>query len=281
MIIDIHTHTFPEAIAAVTIDKLSQVAHIHPFTDGTAAGLAESMTTAGVDLSVILPVATRAKQVPGINDSAAAINEKNGKLFSFGCIHPDYDQWREDLDRVVDLGLKGIKIHPVYQGVNQDDLRYLRILERAGELGLIVITHGGIDVGYPEADQCSPDKIARAVRQVGPVKLVAAHMGAWRQWGEAMELLCDLPSVYLDTSFSTGVMTPRQEGDYLPEELVLLDETRFVGMVRAFGVHRILFGTDSPWSDQLESIRWIQSLPLSEEDKTAILGGNTQQLLKL
>lgn len=280
MIIDFHTHTFPDAIAPATVQKLSQVSRTKPFTDGTAAALKASMARAGVDHSVLLPVATKARQVPGINDAAAAINARGEGLISFGGIHPDYPDWKTELDRMPALGLKGVKIHPVYQGVDQDDIRYLRILERAGELGLIVVTHGGIDIGYPEENQCAPSKIYNAIRQVGPVKLVAAHMGGWKNWDEALDLLADT-QVYLDTSFSTGAMTPIPGSGYSTEELRLMGEERFVSMVRAFGAHRVLFGTDSPWSGQQESLDWLRAAPLTEEERVAILGENAKKLLKL
>ena len=279
MIIDFHTHTFPDAIAPATIEKLGGIANIRPFTDGTIQGLKKSMQLSGVALSVLLPVATRAKQVPGINDAAIAMSHASENVYSFGCMHPDYDGWREELDRIAALGLKGIKIHPVYQGVAQDDPRYLRILDRAGELGLIVVTHGGIDIGYPQEMQCAPEKIAHAMRQVGPVKLVAAHMGGWCQWEGAEDLLPEFPNVWLDTSASIGKLTLRRENER--SNWLLLSEGRFVSMVRKFGVERILFGTDSPWSDQKASIDWIQELPLSKEEKTAILGENARKLLKV
>ena len=280
MIIDFHTHTFPDAIAPATVQKLSQVSRTKPFTDGTAAALKASMARAGVDHSVLLPVATKARQVPGINDAAAAINAGGEGLISFGGIHPDYPDWKTELDRMAALGLKGVKLHPVYQGVDQDDIRYLRILERAGELGLIVVTHGGIDIGYPQENQCAPAKIYNAIRQVGPVKLVAAHMGGWKNWDEALDLLADT-QVYLDTSFSTGAMTPVPDSGYSPEELRLMGEEQFVSMVRAFGAHRILFGTDSPWSGQQESLDWLRAAPLTEKERAAILGENAKELLEL
>ena len=280
MVIDFHTHTFPDAIAASTLKKLSGVSHSAPFTDGTGTGLAASMAEAGVDLSVVLPVATSPRQVRHINEAAALANRRTAEtgLFSFGCIHPDCENWREELDRIAALGLKGVKLHPVYQGVDLDDPRYLRILTRAGELGLVAVTHAGVDIGYPDAANCLPRVLLRAVRQAGPVKLVAAHMGGWKRWEEALELLADT-SVYLDTSFSLGRMTPLGDGYYGPADLELLGEEQFVRMVRAFGADRILFGTDSPWSGQRESVEWLRALPLAEGEKAAILGGNARRLL--
>ena len=280
MIIDFHTHTFPDQIAAATVEKLRRLSHTTPFTDGTAGGLSASARAAGVDLSVVLPVATSPRQVAHINESAARCNEKTGEtgLFSFGCIHPDCPEWKEELGRVAALGLKGVKLHPVYQEADLDDPRYLRILERAGELGLTVVTHAGFDIGYPGVVRCSPEMALRAVRQVGPVTLVLAHMGGWRSWDEVEELLPGT-GVYLDTAFSLGGIP--SDGWYAPEELPMLDQKHFVLLVRKFGAHRILFGTDSPWGGQARELEQLRALPLRSEERSAILGGNARRLLGL
>ena len=282
MIIDFHTHTFPDKIAASAIEKLSGKSHTRPFSDGTAGGLAASAKAAGIDLSVILPVATNTNQVPSINNYAAKANEtaEATGLLSFGCIHPDFPEWKEELSRIAALGLKGIKLHPVYQDVDFDDMRYLRILDRAGELGLIIVTHSGLDIGYPGVERCSPQMILNAVKQVGQVKLVLAHMGGWRQWAAAEELLVG-QSVWFDTSFSAGEIAPLEDGYYSQEELPMLDKSDFLRMIRRFGTDRVLFGTDSPWSDQKASLDLIRALPLENAEKDAVLGGNARRLLQL
>ena len=131
MIIDIHTHTFPDRIAAPTLEKLQSLSHTLPFTDGTVDGLRASMEAAGVDRSLVLPVATSARQVVHVNDASARINDQAGEtgIYSFGCMHPDFDDWRGELGRIAALGMKGVKLHPVYQEVDLDDIRYLRILD--------------------------------------------------------------------------------------------------------------------------------------------------------
>ena len=282
MIIDIHTHTFPDKIAAATLDKLKHLSHTIPFTDGTAAGLAASMARAGVDRSVVMPVATSPRQVPHVNDASARMNELGAQtgVLSFGCMHPDFDGWKEELARVRDLGLKGIKLHPQYQDTDFDDPRYLRILDRCGELGLVVLTHAGLDIGMPGKDNCAPEMVARALDQVGPVKLVLAHMGGWRQW-DRVEALLPGTGVYLDTSFSLGEITPLDDGHYRPGDLPLLDEAAFLRMVRRFGPDRILFGTDSPWDDQETALARLRALPLEKSELDAILGGNARKLLEL
>ncbi|MBQ9349257.1 MAG: amidohydrolase family protein [Oscillibacter sp.] len=283
MLIDIHTHTFPDRIAVCTIDKLQAASHTKPFTDGTAGALGASMLCAGVDWSVVLPVATNAGQVPRINDAAAQANEHAAEtgILSFGCMHPNYPDWRGELDRLASLGFRGVKLHPPYQGVDFDDVRYVRILDRCGEQGLMVLIHAGLDVGLPGVDRASPAMVARAVRAAGPVTLILAHMGGWRQWEAVLDLL-PRTGAYLDTSFSLGRMVPNGDGYYkTPSDLDLLSEERFLGLVRAFGADRVLFGTDCPWGGQGEEVEKIKKLPLTAAEREAVLGGNAEKLLHL
>jgi len=282
MIVDIHTHTFPDKIAVRTVEKLQSMSHTHPFTDGTVQSLRAAMATAGIDRSVVVPVATNAHQVPHVNDASIALNEQGDGVLSFGCMHPDFDGWKAELARLADSGVKGIKLHPVYQEVSFDDPRFLRILDRCAEVGLLVLTHAGQDVGFPDAaDYVSPQRIASAIRQTDGVTLICAHMGGWRQWDNVERLLPET-GVYIDTSFSLGAMTANGDGYYpTPESLQLLGEAQFVRIVRAFGAERVLFGTDSPWGEQTDSLRRLRALPLTDEERTAILGGNAQTLLGL
>ena len=282
-IIDFHTHIFPDRIAAAAVAKLQAASHTRPFSDGTGAGLKQSMTEAGISASVVLPVATSARQVAHVNDASILLNARAAEtgVFSFGCMHPDFEDAKRELRRVAAAGVRGIKLHPVYQGVDIDDPRFLRILDAAGELGLIVTVHAGLDVGFPGAEHAIPRKIKNALRSVGPVRLILAHMGGWRCWDEVGETLADT-GVLIDTSFSLGAMTPNGDGHYkTPQELALLDEERFVSLIRAFGSRRVLFGTDCPWGEQKAEIQKFLALPLTAEKQGDILWGNGSHLLNI
>ena len=280
MIIDFHTHTFPDKIADAAIAKLSGSSGTVPFTTGTNASLTESMKCAGVDLSVVLPVATNPSKVSHINEISASLDGKDG-LCHFGCMHPDVDDIEGEVKHIASLGLRGLKIHPVYQDTDLDDERFIRILSACGEAGLIVVTHSGLDIGFPGVVRCSPASARRAIKAAGPVTLVLAHMGGWRNWDEVADAVADT-TCYIDTSFSLGRLTPLPGDDrYSEEELQMLRGEEFVAIVRALGAKRVLFGTDSPWSDQATSLRDIEALPLTDEEKAMIFGGNAARLLGL
>lgn len=283
MVVDFHTHAFPDRIASGAVGALRGRCHTRPFTDGTRGGLASSMKEAEIQFSVLQPVATNPEQVPHVNDSAIRVNDQGLEtgILSFGCMHPDFPGWREELGRLAGAGVRGIKLHPVYQGVDIDDPRYLRILDRAGELGLAVLVHAGWDIGLPGGPQALPQKMLRAIRSIGPTVLVLAHMGGWRCWDEAEELLCHT-GARIDTAFSLGTLTPDDDEHYRsPEERALLDEGTFLRILRSFGANRVLFGTDSPWDDQVEALRAIRALPLAEDEREAVLWGNAARLLGL
>lgn len=279
MTIDFHTHTFPEKIAAAAIDKLKHASHTVPFSDGTAAGLTASMKKAGVDFSVVMPVATNPDKAASMNDVSLRMTGRDGLIY-FGAIHPDTPGAKEELRRIAGEGIKGIKLHPVYQDVDINDPRSLRILEAAGELGLLITMHSGEDIGFPGVVRCSPEMTADALSKVGPVKLICAHMGGWRDWERVADCLAGT-SAMLDTAFSLGDITPLEEGYYSQEQIHMLSESAFCRLVRAFGSERVLFGSDSPWADQGEIISAIRALPLTDEEKQRILGGNACRLLGL
>ncbi len=276
MIIDFHTHTFPDKIASLAVTKLSAEGHIPYYSDGTVAGLKNSMQNAGIDYSVVLPVATNPLKLNSMNNVSIELNGKDGLIY-FGAVHPDAPDWKEELSRIAENGIKGIKIHPVYQDVDINDIRYLRILNFAAELGLIVLMHAGDDIGFPGVVRCSPKMTADALKQVGDVKIVLAHMGGWKNWKEVAENLADT-SAMLDTSFSLGRIKPL-DNELSEEFLNLLNEEKFLNLVDVFGSDRILFGTDSPWTDQKESLKAIEKLPLSQSDLQNILYKNAEKLL--
>ena len=280
MIIDFHTHIFPDKISSFVIDKLSRTSKTISFSDGTLNGLINSMQNYEINFSVILPVATHTEQVEKINNSAADINEKffERGIIYFASMHPDFENYRAELFRIKNLGFKGIKIHPVYQNKNLDDKKFLNIFDRAAELDLIVVTHAGLDIGFPGVVKCSPKMSRNVIEKIGNFKFVLAHMGGWKNWDEVLTTLAD-KKIFLDTSFSTEKIHPRKDFTWNEEDLNLMDEKKFCDFVKVFGAEKILFGTDSPWTSPKESIDFIKKLPIANGDKQKILGLNAKKLL--
>lgn len=278
MKIDFHTHIFPDKLAPKVIPKLEQASRTNAYTNGTIADLQRSMQRAQVDLSVIMPVASSASQVVTCNNFAYEINQTYDNLHSFGAMHPDYADYKDELERVKELGMRGIKLHPDYQQTRFDDVRYQKIIARATELDLIVLVHAGIDIGLPNPVHTTPKMVCEVVKNVQPNKLVLAHMGGYCMWDEVIDTLAD-KNVYLDTAFSLGKVN---YFDHIPQsdrDLYMMDEALFLRAVQAFGAERILFGTDNPWGGQLETVQTLARFSLTDAQKDCIFWKNAVELL--
>lgn len=265
MVIDFHTHIFPDKIAERTIEKLESVAHIKAFTDGTLNGLKSSMQEHNIDISVVLPVVTKPSQFNTVNTFATQINGKDG-IISFGGIHPDTEDYREKLDEIKKMGLLGIKLHPDYQETCINDPKMVRIIQYATDIGLIVVIHAGIDIGLPDPVHCTPIKASEMLSQIDNIdaKIILAHTGGWDMWDDVEEYLVG-KNVWFDVSFSLGYISNLQ----------------FERIVKNHGADRILYATDSPWSGQKETLEHIKKLNFSDEELESILHGNAQKLLGL
>ena len=282
MVIDVHTHTFPDKIAVQTVDFLRRKAHIKNYSDGTSSRLLSSMDEAGIDVSVLLPVATKPSQVDHINErNAGLFEESGGKLLSLAAIHPETEDIKGTVRRTVSLGYRGFKIHPVYQQVDICDIRFLRILDAAEEEGLIVVMHAGADAGFPGAEQAVPRKIRKALNEVPHSRMVLAHMGGCQMWESVPEELAGLP-VYVDTAFSLGLIEPFGDDHTWPDEnRQRLDADGFMKIIDIFGADRVLFGTDSPWGCQSDEVGKLSSVGLPDATLKKIMGENAAKLFGL
>ncbi len=191
-------------------------------------------------------------------------------------MHPDYPNYKDELKRLKDNGIKGIKIHPDYQGVAIDDDRYINIIEEAFKNDLIVITHAGIDYGFPDDVKASVPRVLNCLSKLkGKGKFVLAHLGETYNWNEVIDKLAG-KDIYFDTAFSFGDLW--HKGVVKP----LIDEDTFLRFISKHGSDKILFATDSPWMSPKESLRVLNSFTkLAVEDKENILYKNALKLLSL
>ena len=278
MIIDFHTHTFPDAMAVKTVELLKSKSGTIPFSDGTVKGLSGKAEKAGVGLSIVLPVITNPASTSKINRFAALQNQsaKETGVFSFGGMHPEVADVKSAIKEVCELGLKGIKIHPAYQQTPFNDIKYKRIIGYAEEAGLIVVSHAGLDIGVA-GSWSSPRMAAELIDDVKPERLILAHMGGWEQWQDVKRFLCG-KKVYFDTAFC-AVDFAYQSDFPAEKQKPVLNKEDFTEIIKLHGAERILFGTDSPWGDEQMQVDFINGLNLSPAEKSAIFCENAKALL--
>ncbi len=269
MLIDFHTHTFPDKICERAIKTLEGNAtrvsghEVHACIGGDLPSLKRSMRDEGVDISVVMPIATNTHQSETINKYAAEITGKDG-IISFGSLHPEQENALETVDKIAELGLLGIKLHPEYQGFYIDSEKSLRVLKRAEERGLLVMLHAGRDIGIEPPVHCAPERLLHTLSYVSGENIIAAHMGGWKLWDEVERCLVGTP-IMLDTAYVSLDMSREQ----------------CERIIKAHGADKVLFGTDSPWERPRDTVAFIESLNLSEDEKERIYYKNALRLLKI
>lgn len=264
MIIDFHVHAFPDALAAKALPLLSKCSGgVKPNYDATISGLESYLAKNNVDYAVVLNIATNPHQEKKVNDFAISLLEKKN-IIPFGSVHSDSPNALSELERLAKAGIRGIKLHPDYQHFFVDDEKMFPIYKKIAELGFITVFHAGVDIGYPKPVHCTPERLLRVLDLFDDAPVVAAHFGGWLLWDSVLEDLCGT-KVYLDTAFSSGKMPP----DYAKE------------LIKAHGADKVLLGSDMPWSDTLDEVRFVQSLELSAEDEEKILSNNAKRLLNI
>ncbi len=260
MTIDFHTHSFPEKIADRAIKKLSFASGgLINNTDGTISDLKRLMREQDVDISVVLNIATNPTQQKNVNDFAKSINNDN--IVSFGSVHPNAPDVLSELERIKDMGLKGVKLHPDYQGFEVDDIKLKPIYKKISSLGLITVFHAGADYGFAPPYGCTPEKMATALTWFdSPV--IAAHWGGIGYSEDVIRHLCTT-DIYFDTAFGYS-MIPKF---YVQQ------------IIKKHGCDKILFGTDAPWHTPFMEMRLLESLELDDGDMEKIKYLNAKKLL--
>jgi uncharacterized protein len=260
-VIDIHTHIFPDHGAAKIIAVLEAEAGSKAFTDGTRQGLLDSMQQAGVQVSVQVPIATRADQVENINSYAIKVTDQ--RIISFGALHPKYPHHKKEISRLKASGIKGVKFHPEYQDFFPDDEAMFPVYEELAKARLIAFFHAGRDMAFRNVHG-TPAHFSRLIKAFPNLKLVLAHMGGFQMWEEVREEIIG-KDVYIDTSFAMNYMTSQS----------------FLQLIERHDPDRILFGTDSPWQDQGQELAKLKILIPDTLDFEKMVSLNAMELLDL
>ena len=265
MIIDFHTHCFPDNLAPKAMKKLGDTCNIPYYTDGTVKDSLRLMKEAGVDKAVVCNIATNPNQTVNVNNFAIMTNNVYPELISFGSVHPDNDPKfiESELKRLKSAGIRGIKLHPDYMRKHITDEAYKIIFSVCTELNLNVITHAGFDYLSPDLSHCVPEGIARVINEFKSLKLIAAHVGSARMWDDVIKYLLG-KNVWFDLS---TMVTENMDKEISYKILTEHDP------------YKLLFASDMPWCDPKDEIDYINSLGLPQDLLDRIYYKNAIRLL--
>ena len=260
-IIDAHCHIYPDKIAEKASESTGHFYDIPMCLDGKISTLAEHGVRAGIDHFLVQSVATTPKQVSSINKFIAnSVDESNGIFTGLGTLHPDSEDVKGDVDEIIGLGLKGVKLHPDIQKFKIDDYRMLKIYELCeGRLPLLIHT------GDHRYDFSNPNRMMPILEIYKDLTVIGAHFGGWSVWEEATEALSKYKNFYVDCSSSLYAITPDRA-----KELIL-----------AYGTDRVLFGTDYPMWEPKEEIERFMQIDLTDEQREDIFYNNAAKLFDI
>jgi predicted TIM-barrel fold metal-dependent hydrolase len=160
LVIDFHTHVFPDELAERAVTGLYSKVNYYVdriYSDGSLNGLISNMDRWGVDISVVQPIAIRKAHTKTVNLWAQSICSE--RIISFGSIAADTDDYKRDIDFVVSLGLKGLKFHPEYQDFIVDDIKMLRIYDYAISKGLLLLFMRALTRLTRHPTEAAPDSL--------------------------------------------------------------------------------------------------------------------------
>lgn len=261
MLIDFHTHCFPDKLAVNAIPHLEAICKTKALTDGTYKNTCEIMKDSNVDRFVVLNIATSVKQQTNVNNFAISLN--NDFSVSLGSIHADSPELETEFYRLKNENIKGLKIHPDYQNVEMDCESLKKIYTLATENDMFCIFHAGFDPVSPDKTRVTPEKALEIHKEFPDLKMVLAHMGGYFMQKDVIKYLLDT-NIYFDTSLAPYFLTKEEATE----------------IIKNHGADKILFGSDCPWGSPKETFEFLDSLPLTDAEKELIFYKNAKLLLK-
>ena len=260
MILDIHTHIYPAALARRAMKVAGR--EDEDFSKlPVRENLLERMKEERVALSVVQPVVSKPATQQDVNRFAKEVVRTN--LISFGGLHPDCEHVLEELEILKDMDMAGVKFHPPFQQVMLQDEKYAEMWKRINHLGLPVLIHCG-SARIVRPFDLYPSGVKKLIRYLPDVPVILAHMGGRSMdEGEGDSLLTLPENVFIDTAMSAERQDPEN----------------FIRTVSEIGPDRVLFGSDFPYGTQKAAIAYIRNTPFSESEKAMMLGGNARRIL--
>lgn len=258
-IIDVHNHIFPGKIMHKAVESIGHFYSTSMEGAGSAEDLLLSGAKIGVSRYVVHSAATTPGQVRHINDFIYEQAASHPEFIGFATLHPFMEGLEEEVERVLALGFKGVKLHSDFQQFNLDDPRAMGLYE-AIEGRMVLLLH----MGDKTKDFSAPRRLVPVLERFPRLQVIAAHFGGYNAWAESKRHLVGR-QVYFDTSSSLFKLSPQEAVD----------------MMRAHGVDKMLYGTDYPmWTHEEELNRFL-ALDLTEEERNMVFYGNAAKLLDL
>jgi len=215
-------------------------------------------------------LAGRPNEIRAGNDSIIALAAKHANVLPIATVHPyDGPAAVTELERVAARGIKVLKIHPHTQKFDPDDARVLTLVQRAGQLGVIVLMdNANILPGDSE-------KLFNLALEASRTRFIFAHMGAmnFRFW-----------NVLKAARTAEGLFGDNINFDISATVAIVADspiEDEFVWTIRNVGIDHVLLGSDYPQFSLEQNATALDRLPLTDRERAKIRYENARALFGL
>lgn len=262
-VFDFHCHIYPDKIAErATMATGKFYGTNEPNCKGTVSDLLARCDEAGISGALVQSVATTPAQVQSINAFIAkSVAEYPDRLVGFGTLHPESEDIEADVEHLISLGLKGVKLHPDIQAFALNDPRCMKLFEVCADR-LPFLVHAG-DSRYQYSN---PAQFVPVLDAFPNTTVIAAHLGGYSVWDEAIAAFCGkYERLFVDSSSS----------------MFCLPLDRYFEIIRRFGADRVLFGSDFPMWTPKDELETFLTLPFTEAEFEKILYKNAKTLLGL
>lgn len=229
-------------------------------------GMARFLDENGVDCAVALAELGYASTIFPTNEDVAEFCQGIPRLIPFCHINPFLaSRPAQLLERCVkELGFRGLKLHPTFNLYYPNDSLIYPVYAKAEELGIPVLIHTGAStLAGSRMKYGDPLYLDDVAVDFPRLKIIAAHGGRGFWYDRALFLTRLHENLYLDIS------------GLLPQRLL----TYFPDLEK--NADKVLFGSDWPGPPVRANIEAIRSLPISQEAKEKILGGNAARILRI
>lgn len=259
-IIDTHAHIYPDKIALKAAQSIGEFYEIPMHLDGTVSSLLKAGDEAGISRFLVHSVAVTWERARSINDFIAASVQAHPERFvGFGSMHPTHPEMEKELDHMLELGLRGVKLHPDFQHFLLDEPQAICLFKAMAERKLPLLVHTG-DTRYPYSE---PERMARALDAVPNLTTICAHLGGWSRWDKAWQILAGRENVYVDCCSSLYALPPEEAAE----------------VIHRYGADRVFFGTDYPMWTPREEVARFMALPLTDAEREMILHENFERFI--
>ena len=258
--IDFHSHVYPDAIAPKAADSIREFYHLgDDAMDGKVQTLLEHGTKAGIDKFVILPVALRPSRTRHINDFILEEVAKEPRFYGYGTIHAGMENLCEEVEYIMEKGLRGLKMHPDSQVFAIDDPRLFPVYDMIGDK-LPILFH----MGDHRFDFSHPARLRKVLDLFPKLRVIAAHFGGYSMYDTAAELLYD-KDCFFDVSSS----------------LMFMEEGVAEKYINHYGAERLVYGSDFPMWDPVVEMERFMRLKLTDSQREQIAHITAEGILEI